>query len=296
MNYDIKLDTALEACMHGDFFEGERIAFDIITEFGWIERAIHLILCILSCTEQRERAVSLLNDLVRNKVWLNPSELKEDHDLDAIRSLREFNELQCFSECMYEVESERARTEILIMCGDRPMNDPIYFFPGRGAKAEEFIADFGVVFEEKQIYYVQSGQVYSANRFCWDNEDLSLKSIEAVLNESCSEKKLVSGVSQGARMLIRAFACGLIKDDLLLFIPAITDKEIRLVCNSNIRYEGRITVVTGECDACYLYVKKLINVLADRGFNINFCVVKGMGHYILSDEIRSQLTNIGFYK
>lgn len=76
MRYDIQLDQAFSACMCGDFSKGEEIVNDIINNYGWIERGIHLLLCIYSCTSQREKAISLLQRLEQESVWLNPVELE----------------------------------------------------------------------------------------------------------------------------------------------------------------------------------------------------------------------------
>lgn len=281
MNYDIQLDQGISACIRGDFYKGEKIAKDIIHDYGWIERSIHLLLCIYSCTSQNDKAISLLNQLDQEAVWINPIELKEDNDLNTIRDLDEFKKFQKFSFDMYNQASKNAKNEIYVIGEKQEEAVPIFFFHGRGATLEEFITDFEKIFEGKQVYYVQSDQIYSAGRYCWDNEDYAIKQSIDVLNQASDLQKIVSGVSQGSRILINAFAKGKIKDDMLLFIPAVSEREVKMVRNTNIEFKGKITIITGDKDACFSSVMELSDALKDQGYTANVHVINGRGHYIL---------------
>lgn len=289
MRYDIQLDRAFSACMSGDFSKGEEIVNDIINNYGWIERGIHLLLCIYSCTSQREKAISLLQRLEQESVWLNPVELENDIDLDTLRDIDEFKKLQKFSWDRYSYASENAQRKIYVMGENNDAVAPIYFFHGRGTMAAEFSEDFQEIFEGRQVYYVQSEQVYSAGRYCWDNEERAILHIEDVLVQSNKLQKLVSGVSQGARILVNAFAQGKIKDDMLLFIPAVSKESVSMVRNANIKYEGTITIILGGRDTCFSASMKLIEILKGKGYNTRFHTINGMGHYILPQEIKNKL-------
>ena len=294
MRYDIQLDQAFSACMCGDFSKGEEIVNDIINNYGWIERGIHLLLCIYSCTSQREKAISLLQRLEQESVWLNPVELENDNDLDTLRDIDEFRTLQKFSWDRYSYASENVQRKIYFMGENKDAVAPIYFFHGRGAMLAEFSEDFQEIFEGRQVYYVQSEQVYSAGRYCWDNEELAILHIEDVLVQSNKLQKLISGVSQGARILVNAFAQGKIKDDMLLFIPAVSEESVSMVRNANIKYEGTLTIISGDRDACFSASMELTEVLKGKGYNARFYAINGMGHYILPQEIKSKLIFEGF--
>lgn len=289
MNYDIQLDLAIGICMSGDFSKGEKIANEIINKYGWVERGVHLLLCIYSCTSQNDKAISMLNKLVQEAVWLNPVELEEDNDLNTIRDLAEFKKFHQLCWDMYNHVTENLKSEIHVIGEKSDEAAPVYFFHGRGAKLEEFSADFKEIFEGKQVYYVQSDQVYSAGRYCWDNEELASKQIDDVLDQASGLQKLVCGVSQGARILTNAFANGKIKDDMLLFIPAVSERDVQMVRNANIEYKGKITIVSGDKDACFSATMELTEVLKEKGYNVSAHVINGMGHYILSDEIKEKL-------
>ncbi|SFL29624.1 hypothetical protein SAMN05216390_11761 [Lachnospiraceae bacterium KH1T2] len=289
MKYDIQLDQAFSACSEGDFATGEKVVNAIINTYGCIERAVHLLLCIYSCTGQSEKAISLLRRLKKESIWLNPIEMENDNDLDTLRNLDEFKTLLKFSWNSYNCASKNAQAQIYTMGENKDTVAPIYFFHGRGAKLTEFSEDFQDIFNLRQVYYVQSEQVYSRERYCWDDEHLSILQVGDVLDHSSELHKLISGVSQGARILIDAFTQGIIKNDLLLFIPAVSESSIDKVRNSNIDYEGDITIISGDRDGCFPASMELADVLAKKGFNIKCHVIKGMGHYILPQEIKRKM-------
>ncbi|SCP95368.1 hypothetical protein [Anaerobium acetethylicum] len=290
-NYDITLDRAFALCMRGDIESAVAEARVVLKEFGWIERAAHLLLCIYSITGKDNDAGELLHSMQADGIWLNPGELECDTDLDSLRGWPEFRSLVEFSKREYERLSKDVKCELIPVQNGTEGKEALYFVHGRGTSFAEFTGEFAECFMDQKLFFIQSSQVYAKDRYCWDDEEKAIEQITAVLKSCKTNKRYICGISQGGRILVQALLQNKINDDIYLLIPAVSDKEVNLAKRIIETRCGNICVIAGEADCCCKATIELVQILRNTGYNVELKVIPGMGHF-LTEEAKKEIVRI----
>ncbi|MGN0144758.1 MAG: hypothetical protein ACI398_07225 [Clostridium sp.] len=293
MKYDIYIDKVFQLCSQGKFDQAEEQVNYILQTYGWIERAIHLKLCIYSIMNKKDKAKDFIQRIMENNIWINPIELESDTDVDNLRDLDEFQNLLEFSWRKFNEFSKNSKRKVYELNSNINDDVSIFFVHGRGTNFSEFKSVFGLnsVFYKKRLFYIQSGQVYAKNKYCWDDEEIALNQIEDVLRGYQTNKKIICGISQGGRILVNALIKEKIKEDLLLIMPAVSSSEVEQSKNLSVKQQGNIKIIVGDKDNCYQSVIDLAMNLKNVGYSIDVRVIQGMGHYI-TKELESILQEV----
>lgn len=284
--YDKEADEALKKGCEGDLQGALEEFVKIRKEYGLIERIVHSELCIYSLQHNIEKAKNLLELMLSKGFWLNPKELEDDRDLNNIRGLELFQKFMFNSQKKYEERKKDSKGSILRVGSSQQGSRCCFWIPGKGTNITEFKETFQTLelLDCYDCYYLQSSQVYAADRYCWDNEEKGIEEIENALIPYKEKDKLLCGISQGGRVLLNGVLTGKLSGDLFLIIPALTEKEVEAVKQYVPVYrKASICIVTGDLDLCYANTCKVSSLLREKGYKVNLFTMKKTGHYIPDD-------------
>lgn len=292
MKRDVVIDNIFALCFEGKFDKAKEELKAFRSEFGWMERAVHMELCVYSLTNDLENAKEFILLLLDEEIWLNPIELKSDDDLNNLRELNEFRELVQFSEKKYARLKEVSEPKIINL-NHNETKKVFLWVHGRGSSLSDFQEDYKKMksIEQYKNFYLQSSQVYAEGKYCWDDEEQAVREIKSLTESISAEKKIICGISQGGRVLFRAKMQNEIQDDILLIIPALYQSDVEEIERDGIDFEGTINIISGSVDPLYKNVCKTAEILKQKGCNIQFYSMDNVGHYLPDnfDEVLKQV-------
>lgn len=282
MKSDELIDKIFQLCFQGEFEDAKLKLKSLRAEYGFIERAIHIELCVYSLTSNIDSAKELIQTLLNQDIWLNPFELETDGDLERLRELPEFKALLKSSKNHYSQQQEKKTMKIFQLNRESEEETVFCWIHGRGTNFNEFQQDYNrmkLLVGYRQVY-IQSSQVYAGEKFCWDNEECAVQEIREALKTVTASRKMICGISQGGRVLLNALLQDKIDGDILMIIPAITKSEIEKIRTSDAAFSGTLRIITGSLDSCYENVCTAAELLQGRGFRVELFSMEGVGHYL----------------
>lgn len=169
--------------------------------------------CFRSLLGEPDSALNDLNEAMRLGGWWSRDDLLNDHDLKAIRSRREFQEILDNCNEMKVKAQAAARPELLVLAPKNSKGSlPVLFtLHGRGVNAEATSGHWKSVVSSNNVILAvpQSSQVYSKDRFSWDDPALAKTEIlDAFLKvtksyDVDSDKVILGGFSQGGALAVQ---------------------------------------------------------------------------------------------
>lgn len=140
--------------------------------------------------------------------------------------------------------------------------------------------------------YVQSSDVFATGRYWWDNLELGIRNIDAMLDSSgllgISNKYgiTIGGFSHGGRMALYYFLKSPLNiNKVIMLCPEIdldefySDEMADKIKKSSVE----IILITGTEDQSIEQQRRFKDFLTDKGIEMNYIELEGMGHMFSDD-------------
>lgn len=251
------------------------------------QELIFMKLCALSRLNKVCEAMTFVNDLIREKCWLNPNELCSDKDLDSIRNTDYFNKLYDFSLQSFKSYSAKQKyIENHRYTSFDVETKLVMYIHGRGSNISEANKECENIFESIinniNLIIPQSQEVYLLNQYCWDDELFAINKLGNRIEKLYCENFLLVGKSQGARIALELFCNNPKLTNLFLLIPALysLNNIEELIHKLKANSKKRIYIITSENDFRKKTVEEFVKIIRENNITCDLDILENCGHYL----------------
>ena len=251
--------------------------------------------CFNSLLKKKDKTIKILNNALDNGIWWSPQLMISESDFDFIKKYKEFKEILERCRVFFEKAQSKAKPKCLLFhpedFNSKKENKLFIAIHFRGSNAEEFEEYFkkSVLKRGYMLAVPQSSQIFTLNKFCWDNREIAKKEISNHYNEINNKYRLdeketiIAGASQGGGLSLE-LALGeneLHIKKFISIIPGIVDVSSYIpLLKSGVSKNIKGFIITGEKDFYFQKVKELYEEAQKLKLQCKFVSIKGMGHNI----------------
>lgn len=245
--------------------------------------------CTYALQGKQAEALSVLNEAFIKGIWWNPNTLRDNPDLQALKSREEFKLIVKKCENMLNHHQLNCSSKLFVYGNEGP-NTGIFSLHWRGSNVNDFAPYWydDELLQEYMLGFPQSSQIHGMNSYCWDKHDIAINDISTTFQDFKekynTEQIIIAGASQGGNLAIELS----LNDNLLAtkgfiaVIPAIRDVEsIENLLQTKPNVKG--CIITGDKDPFYKKTIELMSVFEKYDIKCRLIVKEGLGHIFPDD-------------
>ncbi|TMW70648.1 alpha/beta hydrolase [Alteribacter natronophilus] len=244
-------------------------------------------------TGEKEAAFRLAFQALHDGIWWHPERLREEPELDPLKSDARFDLLveACYN--LMKQESDR-HLPMLYSMGDTQSRKRMFAIHWRGDNASAFSEywEETALLSDWHVGFPQSSQVFGYERFCWDDEQRARADLSESkrhfdeISMSNSDQTVLCGASQGGKLAIDS-ALGwkpFRESRFFAVVPSIRDlKPYEAILREGICRDTRGYILTGEYDPYIDQAAAFHKLLTDYDVPCKLKIVNGIGHEFPED-------------
>ncbi len=252
-------------------------------------------MCLAARLDDTPLALALFEDLLNSGSWVPADWLRDEPDLQPLRSLLKFERLVEVCRDRQAAAQARAEPVLIAIRPEKKFPEPyplLLALHGNYRNAKTAI-DFWhpAVAQGWLLALPQSSQVFGPDAFIWDDRDWAVREIRAHYQTLCEQyavdrgRVVVAGFSAGGSLALwLALSGALDARGFVVVTPGLApDDEWTPLLDSSRARGLRGYVITGEKDMGYAEAQSFAALLRAHGIACELEAHPGLGHDFPSD-------------
>ena len=249
----------------------------------------NFLYCLAALDGKSEEAMGYLEEaIVQRGYWYRP-EVFDDGDLDSLRDIPRFQELEKISKRRYEKALETSETKI--SWEKRTKDNILLVLHGNQQNMSHSREEWSVLSDKNlQVEYMQSEEIDSFEIFRWEDEGngpLQLKSCLEKIQWDEYGQSILGGFSAGCNVILRAILeedidCSAIvlQSPWMPMVESSLPQLVEILMGKNIK----VMIICGAKDHdCLEPSKTLASALINNGVVVKSIWVNELGHEFPDD-------------